>query len=98
MKRQTRTELDKIVMIGMGRIDQIVNKLCDDCVTPSIEVKRTRIKSGRNPGWLRQEAERRERAAGMQNAYNPFDAQRAAGAANVGCFSALPDIGMGRFI
>lgn len=30
MKRQTRTELDKIVMIGLGRIDQIIEKCCDD--------------------------------------------------------------------
>ena len=36
MKRQTRTELNKIVMIGMARIDQVVNKLCDECVAPQI--------------------------------------------------------------
>ena len=36
MKRQTRTELSKIVMIGMARIDQVVNKLCDECVAPQI--------------------------------------------------------------
>ena len=39
MKRQTRTELDKIIFIGMSKIDQLVNKLCDDCVTPRVEVE-----------------------------------------------------------
>ena len=38
MERQTRTELDKIVMVGMSKIDQLVNKLCDDCVADSIDV------------------------------------------------------------
>jgi hypothetical protein len=51
MKRQTRTELDKIVMIGMSKIDQLVNQLCDDCVAPQIEVERP-IFIDRNPGWL----------------------------------------------
>lgn len=45
MERQTRTELDKIVMIGMGRIDQLVNQLCDGCVAPQIEVEKPRYET-----------------------------------------------------
>lgn len=106
MRRQTRTELSKIVMIGMSKIDQVVNKLCDDCVTPQIE---TGIKVSRYEGGYMIEGLESGvyypadlmRIAAQQRAmgsYNPFDAQRAAGAANAFCFSALPDMGMGRFI
>ena len=101
MKRQTRTELDKIVMIGMSKIDQLVNKLCDECETPQIEVEQPDPAIDINDLF---EQFRIDRAAafrsydpfgdrpsliGMQNSHNPFDAQRAAGQANLGMLGSV---------
>jgi len=123
VKRTTRTELDKIVMIGMSKIDQLVNKLCDDCVSDSIDVDsfleahgylvpdNTPCQTGYT--WIELSRlraasfrEMRERASGVQNAYNPFDANGAAGQANMfnGCHAAsgkalgFVGLGEGRFI
>lgn len=43
MERQTRTELEKIVMIGLSRIDQIIDRLCDEVVTPVIVIEKEPI-------------------------------------------------------
>jgi capsid protein len=108
MKRTTRTELSKIVMIGMSKIDQVVNKLCDDCVADSIDVDsfleahgylvpdNTPCQTGYS--WVEQarlrQADFREMIAAQQRAmFDPFAQQRAAGAANVSLLS-----GCGRFI
>lgn len=88
-ERTTRTELSKIVMIGMSKIDQIVNKLCDDCVTPQIYVEQPEIVPARMMTAQETLRFRQQIYAAQSNFTDPFAQQRSAGQANLGMLGSV---------